>query len=171
MSMDLNMTEKTETGKPFTGKKLLVWIGCFLGVMFIANGFFVYFALSSFSGLETESAYKEGLVYGQTLEAARHQAELGWTVSLGAPKENEAQLIRVEASDKAGKAINSAKVTVSLKRPASDKHDQTLELVEVGNGIYQALVSPLLPGRWIAELAIEGANGEAFKSRNDLILP
>ena len=34
----------TSEPRPFTGRDLLIWLGAFFGVMFIANGFFVYFA-------------------------------------------------------------------------------------------------------------------------------
>ena len=46
----------------------------FFGIMLIANGIFVYFAVATFSGGDTSNAYRKGLNYNDTLAAAELQS-------------------------------------------------------------------------------------------------
>ncbi|MEX0814747.1 MAG: FixH family protein, partial [Dongiaceae bacterium] len=52
--------------------------------MLAVNAALVYLALDSFSGLETEGAYRRGVAYDATLAAARAQGEMGWRVAIDA---------------------------------------------------------------------------------------
>ncbi|MBL4602812.1 MAG: FixH family protein, partial [Emcibacteraceae bacterium] len=47
----------TSNVKPYTGKRILAWFVGFFLVVFLANGIMTYFALSTWTGLETENAY------------------------------------------------------------------------------------------------------------------
>ena len=56
-----------------TGRKALWVLLGFFGVILAVNATFVYLAVSSFSGLETDNAYVKGLNYNTTLSrAAEH---------------------------------------------------------------------------------------------------
>lgn len=65
-----------------TGRQFFYWIAGFFAIVFTASGFLVYFALSSWTGLETQHPYKTGLAYNSQIEAARRQEERGYKVSL-----------------------------------------------------------------------------------------
>ncbi|NOZ41657.1 MAG: hypothetical protein GXP02_00585, partial [Alphaproteobacteria bacterium] len=67
---------------PFTGKKALMWVVGFFIVIFIINGLMVFFALSTFGGLETRNPYFKGLYYNRQLAAAAAQEKSGWKISL-----------------------------------------------------------------------------------------
>src|SRR4028119_1468477 len=53
-----------------TGRMVLYYFIAFFGVVFAMNFFMVRVAISSFSGVETESAYKAGLSFKNDLAAA-----------------------------------------------------------------------------------------------------
>ena len=47
----------------------------FFGVMVLVNAIFLYLAVSTFSGGDASNAYRKGLHYNETVEAAKRQAE------------------------------------------------------------------------------------------------
>ena len=68
-------TVSATTGKPLTGRGVLIWLAGFFGVMIVANGIFLYFAITTFSGLDDASSYRAGRNYSGELAAAAAQAE------------------------------------------------------------------------------------------------
>ena len=71
------MTEGGWFTRELKGRHVLMVLCGFFGVMFIVNGFFVYFALSTFSGGDTSDPYRKGLHYNEMLAADERQAERG----------------------------------------------------------------------------------------------
>ena len=67
------MADLQTTGRRITGRQVLFGILGFFGVVFAANGAFIFFALDSFTGLATDSPYQRGIEYNQTLAAAAEQ--------------------------------------------------------------------------------------------------
>ena len=55
-----------------------VFVGA-MGLVVAVNGIMVYFATSTFPGLDTDKAYVQGLAYNETLREARASDALGWT--------------------------------------------------------------------------------------------
>ena len=74
----MNLPKKDKNTRQFTGKHFLIFIVSFFVVIIAANGMMAYFAIDTFSGLETDDAYRKGRDYNRTLELAQKQAELGW---------------------------------------------------------------------------------------------
>ena len=72
------MNTRGRVANGLTGRHVLIALVAFFGVMLIANGIFVYFAVATFSGGDTSNAYRKGLDYNETLAAAERQAERGW---------------------------------------------------------------------------------------------
>ncbi|MDP6343656.1 MAG: FixH family protein, partial [Alphaproteobacteria bacterium] len=56
--------------RPLTGRDVLWLLLGFFALIIVVNGIFVVLALNSFSGVSTENAYRQGLAYNQTLQAA-----------------------------------------------------------------------------------------------------
>ncbi|MFW5680782.1 MAG: FixH family protein, partial [Pseudomonadota bacterium] len=50
----------------------------FFGVVFLVNGVMVYFAVTTFAGVERRDAFKRAQSYNEVLAEARAQAALGW---------------------------------------------------------------------------------------------
>ena len=60
------------------GRHVLIGMIAFFGLIFLANGIFLYYALTTFGGGEKGSPYRSGLRYNETLAEAARAAELGW---------------------------------------------------------------------------------------------
>jgi len=135
-----------------------MFVGAF-AIVIAVNGALVYFAQSSFSGLETEHAYENGLHYNQTLEAAAAQDKLGWQglIALsGAAGGTRALTVRF--ADKTARPIDGLKVEAFLLRPSNEGMDLTATLAGQGNGAYRADIALPAPGLW--DIRIVARDGE-----------
>ncbi len=142
-----------------TGRKvLLIALGAFALVL-VANGAFVWFALSGFSGLSREDAYREGLHYNDELAAAAAQKARGWSSSVTLDKTG----LAVEVSLPDGRPVAGLLLKAVIGRPATDAFDQTLELLELRPGRYLAPVV-LAPGNWSVVVTGEDAAGEPYRA-------
>ena len=141
--------------KELKGRHVLLVLSVFFGVMFIVNGIFVYFALSTFSGGDTSNPYQKGLHYNDALEADERQAERGWQTDVA--YDGKAGQLRVSLLDKAAAPVSGLRVAVRLSRPATSKDDRHLRLKEVSPGIYEADVG-LAPGLWVFVMASREAD-------------
>ena len=59
------------------GRHVLIGMIAFFGLIFLANGIFLYYALTTFGGGEKGSPYRSGLRYNETLAEAARAAGLG----------------------------------------------------------------------------------------------
>jgi len=154
--------------KPVTGRTVLIWLLSFFGVVFTANGIFLYFALGSFPGVAVESSYSAGQAYNQEIAAARAQAERGWQVETVIERQTAAVThIVVTALDQTGTPIVLHSFTADLKHPTNEKLDRTVTLSEVAPGMYSSQVDDLSSGNWNLVLHGSTRDGEeVFRSQN-----
>lgn len=135
--------------KRFTGKKLLMTLLAFFGVVFAVNGFFIYMALSTFTG-EKEHAYLEGLHFNETLNARAKQSALGWDMTLGFTRGPAGDaLFTAELVDANKKPVIGAKMSGTIGRATQSKDDKVLEFNETSPGVYEAHVETLERGKWL----------------------
>jgi len=118
-----------------------VFVGFMLTVVAV-NGTMIFFAQSTFSGLDTTRYYQQGLEYNAVLEASAAGAALGWS----AKTELSGNHLTVRIADRAGEPVSGLNVTVHLVRPATTAFDQVLTL-QTSNE----------PGRYGADLTLSGA--------------
>ena len=125
-----------------------MFVGGF-AIVIAVNGALIYFASSSFSGLETDHAYETGLHYNQSLEAAAAQEKLGWRgeISLSEPT-GGTRALTVLFADKLERPIDGLKVEAHLLRPSNAGMDLNLVLDGKGNGRYVSDVALPAPGNW-----------------------
>jgi nitrogen fixation protein FixH len=129
-------------------------------VVFAANAAMVAFAVGSWTGMETEDAWRNGIAYNRALEAARAQEALGWQVSLRfAPTAPLAGRLEAVLLDRDGAPLDDAMVSASLVRPLGEGHDREVVLQAEGGGRYVARIELPLAGQWEARLAASGPAG------------
>jgi len=127
---------------------LLIIIGGF-SIVLAANSALVYFALSSWTGLETEQHFVKGLAYNEDLEAARQQQDLGWQMEIETtfsdPKTGDIALMFV---DREGKPMNDLTVKVFAVRPTHAGYDREFLAALKADGVYHAAFAVPLQGVW-----------------------
>lgn len=156
----------TNGDPPPRWSKLIPWI--FVGgfaIVIAVNGALIYFANSTFSGLETEHAYETGLHYNQSLEAAAAQEKLGWRgdIALSAEADGKRELT-VLFADRLERPIDGLAVEAHLLRPANAGMDLNLTLAGKGNGRYTADVTLPAPGQWDIRIVARDAEHSWQKS-------
>lgn len=144
------MTNPNEPAWTLKGWHVLVALLIFFGAMFIANGLFVYYALESFSGVETQDAYRKGIAYNKTLAEGRRYERLGWhgkIISKGPNLE-----LNLAAED--GTPVRGKKVFGTIGRPSTDKFDRQIAFKDEGSGRYVVENANLKPGNWVVTVEV-----------------
>ena len=150
------MSRESWFAEGLKGRHVLMALIAFFGIMLIANGIFVYFAVATFSGGDTSNAYRKGLNYNDTLAAAELQSARGWQTQLG--YDDTAGRLLLSVRDKGAALVTGLRVDAALSRPATDKEDRAVGLTEVEQGVYAADVR-LDPGLWVVTLASGEGSG------------
>jgi len=143
------MTTRTWFVNGVEGRHVLLALIAFFGIMFLANGIFVYFAVATFSGGDTSKPYQRGLDYNRMIQADQLQADLGWRSEL-AYDAKTGRLI-VTFRDKASAPVTGLHVAAKLSRPATDKDDRSLRFKEEAPGVYAANAD-IPPGLWVISI-------------------
>lgn len=139
-----------------TGRHVLAALFGFFGLMAVANGFFVYYAVGTFNGFETRDAYRRGLEYNQRVEAGEAQARLGWKAS--ASYDHGRGVLGISVMDQAGAPLAGMSARARVGRPVHDREDAELSLRETSSGIYEVRVN-LRPGQWILNVELFAGDG------------
>jgi nitrogen fixation protein FixH len=157
------MTARISFANGIEGRHVLLALVVFFGVMFVVNGIFVYFAVSTFSGGDTSDPYRKGLNYNETLEAAARQEERGWQTNVA--YDDKTGRLELHFTDKNAIPVTGLGIRAKLSRPATDKEDRHVVLAETGPGVYAAAVD-LAPGLWVISVASrEGRKSHAATYR------
>ncbi|MGI9499694.1 MAG: FixH family protein [Geminicoccaceae bacterium] len=139
-----------------------VFVGLFLLVL-AANGTLVVIAVSTFTGLETTSAYEKGLAYNDRLAAVAEQESLGWKAELDVTPTGERRVgLALELVDRLDNPITSAEVEATLLRPVQEGHDMILRFDDRDDGRYGAEIDLPFPGQWDVQL-IARAHGKTYR--------
>jgi nitrogen fixation protein FixH len=143
------MSESQWLANGLKGRHVLMSLIGFFGVMLIANGLFVYFALSTFTGSDSDP-YRRGLHYNGTLAAAERQAEKNWqsSVSYDVAKRR----LSLGLTDHQSRPVTGLQIEAVVGRPVTDKEDHALLLKEGASGVYSADIE-LPPGQWVISAA------------------
>ena len=140
-----------------------LWIpGIFvLGFLIViaVNGILIFTAVSSFSGLETESAYDKGLRYNEALAAAKANAETGWRAEpLVTGGQSDERKLEIIITDRDGAPVTELRVEAFLVRPTNAGMDSKIALTDFGAGRYGAVFTPKALGNW--ELRLKAERGD-----------
>lgn len=153
------------TGRVLTGWKVLAIFVGFLGMYFVANSIMVYFAATTFRGLDGERPYEAGLAYNRELEAARAQEKLGWKVEAGLEKSAAGPRIVVRPRDAGDRFLSGLVVKAHFAHPTDRTRDIRVDLTEIGQGVYAA-PAMLTPGGWDVNLEIVREGKPVWRSKN-----
>ncbi len=168
------MTQPRQPGsqKRLTGRHVIYWVIGFFAVIFIANGFFVYYAVGTFRGEVSMHPYQQGINYNQTLAERRAQAASGWTAEI----DLESGQIVLNIKNKAGENVPGLKVSGILKHPTETDLDIPLAFAPGQNTSYIAHIGTQAYGKtspgkeWILETVAIKPDGSSFRTRNELWL-
>ncbi len=141
-----------------------IFVGGF-AVVVTANLIMMYFATSTFTGLETKGAYERGIGYNQLIAQQEAQDRLGWTVAFKADSVLSGQpgsdqpgaaerptTLTLTLTDAQGMPLDGMDVEAAVRRPTVAGYDYDLRLLPVGPGAYKAEIALPMAGQWDVQL-------------------
>lgn len=147
------MSDRSATGREFTGRHMLAIMLAFFGVIIAVNLTMATLARTSWAGLVVQNTYVASQEFNQKAEEGREQAALGWQAELSIRD----GVLRFALADAEGRPVRLAGGSATLHRPVGAADDMTVTLAAAGD----ALETPLAveDGAWIVEvLAQTGAD-------------
>lgn len=157
--------------RPLTGRRVLVWFLGFFFVVLSANFIMSWFAITTFSGVETEDAYARGRDFNDEIARAGEQRRLGWTIIVGSRTLAEDEtFLTLTISDREGAALEALDVTGLLVRRVHQGMDQTLTFAPLGQGVYVAAAQLPSPGQWQLRASVKDAQGRERKIVHDIVV-
>jgi nitrogen fixation protein FixH len=162
------LTAKGRAPRPITGRTVLIYFLGFFGVIFTMNFYMVRVAISSFSGVETESAYKAGLSFKNDIAAAQAQDARHWSVEATLQRGDSSGVI-INARDAQGQALAGLTAEVRLAHPTDKRRDLVLEFVELTPGRFKNL-TPVPGGQWDLVIGLKRETETVFRSKSRISL-
>jgi nitrogen fixation protein FixH len=161
-----------DTGRPFvvTGRVVLIClIGFFLTVAAV-NALMIRFAVSTFGGVETESAYKAGLAFRAEIDASVAQAARSWKVDARVEEGQGGTVVHVAVRDRMELPVPRLTVRIHLEHPADRRRDVAMAVSEQSPGIFRA-VADRASGRRILAIELSHDGERVFRAVNRVVIP
>jgi nitrogen fixation protein FixH len=157
--------------RPLTGRKVLLILIAFFGVIIGVNVTMMQLAIKTLPGTEVDSAYSASLGYAKEILAARDQSARNWRVDAHLERTADgAALLRLDARDATGRPVTGLKFQGRFQRPTDKRADLAIALAEVGTGNYRGRLESIAPGQWDLVLEGGGSAGRLFLSKNRVML-
>ena len=165
------MSKPVVSPSPLTGRKVLLMLVAFFGVVIGVNVIMMKLAIQTLPGTEVDSAYSASLAYESEIVAAQDQNARNWKVDAHIGRDSGGgATVQVEARDKYGMPVSGLKFEGRFERPTDRRADQPVALAEVGIGIYRSNAAVIPSGQWDLVLEGETAGRRMFLSRNRVLL-
>jgi len=165
------MLKPSVSEKPLTGRKVLVMLVAFFGVVIGVNVTMMKLAIVTLPGTEVDSAYTASLGYEKEIAAAHDQNVRNWQVDAHIQRGTDGgATVQVEAHDTRGRPMTGLKFQGRLERPTDKRADLPIELAEVGIGVYRGSAPQVAPGQWDLVLEGDAAGQRMFLSKNRVLL-
>lgn len=159
---------KGRAARPITGRTVLIYFLGFFGIVFAMNFYMVRVALSSFSGVETESSYKAGLSFKNDIAAAQAQDARHWSVEATLQRGDNPGVI-ITARDARGQALSGLTAEVRLTHPTDKRRDLLVEFVELTPGEFKSLTT-MPQGPWDLVIGLKRETEIVFRSKSRVSL-
>src|SRR3954454_6262900 len=122
--MEHRMNTSLASPPPLTGRKVLVMLLAFFGVVIGANLIMMRLAIQTLPGTEVDSAYSASLAYEREIAAAHDQNARNWRVDAHIGRDSKGgATVQVEARDNNGAPMSGLKFQGRFERPADRRAD------------------------------------------------
>lgn len=166
-----DMSAETRSGCVLTGRKVLVIVLTFFGIIIAVNATMSVLAVETLSGTEVDNPYNAGLAYQNEIEAAQRQDDRHWQVSAATKRDAAGNVnVSIVARDAQGVAIKGLQVNVQLQRPVDKRFDRDAALVEQAPGSYAVRFTDIAAGQWDLVIEADRDSAAVFRSRSRIVL-
>jgi nitrogen fixation protein FixH len=169
--MTARVAVRNDDGRPrqLTGRMVLICLVGFFGIVAAVNAVMMFAAVSTLSGLDSDSPYQAGLAFDEEIAASRAQQALHWQVDANVETADGETVVEITARDADGTSLSGLTATASLAHPADRRLDRDLAVTQDGPGHFRGVTRTAV-GQWdlVIELARDGTR--RFRSKNRIIL-
>lgn len=166
----LHQRDWSRRPRELSGRMVLVLLVAFFGVIFAVNGVLVHKALSTFSGLETESSYRAGQLFERDVAMAKAQNAQRWQVDAKVtPASDGRALLDIVARDAAGAVLTGMDAAVIFERPTDRRLDRPVAVSEETPGHFHGGAN-LAAGQWDLVIELSRQGKRQFRSKNRIVL-
>lgn len=145
-----------------TGRKVFAIVAGGFGIVIAANMTMVYFSMQTFPGLVVKNSYVASQSFDRRVKA---QNALGW---IATARVENGEII-VSLTDSSGAAIAPQTFEAEIGRPTLAASSIDLERERL-TGLFKAR-HDLDPGLWQLDIIAEAADGTAYETHFDLLVP
>lgn len=157
--------------REITGRMVLFCLLGFFAVVFAVNGVMIHEALSTFGGVETESAYQAGRKYEEDVAMARAQDARQWRVEAKVePTPDGMARIDIVARDDAGQPITGLDAAAQFERPTDSRLDRRISVIESSTGRFRGSAEALPAGQWDLVIELSRHGNRLFRSVSRIVL-
>ena len=153
----------------WSGWTVLITLVVFFGVIFAVNGVMIYEALSTLTGVDTDSAYQAGLQFEQEVAQAKAQDERHWRVDARLTPSAAGERVDVSARDAAGRPIGGVEASATFQRPTDRRMDRSVVLVEDSTGRFHGSAD-VAAGQWDLVIELTQRGEQMFRSKNRVVV-
>ena len=168
-SMVMDETEVSRPPRRWTGWTILFALLGFFGVIFAVNGLMMYEALSTLSGVDTDSAYQAGLMYEQAVAMAKAQDARRWHVDAKLTPSSAGERLDVNARDATGQPLAGMQASAVFERPTDRRMDRSVPLFEDAAGRFHGAAN-VAAGQWDIVIELTRHGEQLFRSKNRVVL-
>lgn len=166
------MSQSQRIPAEITGRQVLALFCGFFAVVFAVNAYFVTVAVSTHTGVVANEPYRKGLKYNERIAAWDRQGRLGWNHDIAFAAGGK--LLVASLRDAEGLPVRGLAIKAVLGRPATTREDANLKLAETAPGQYEAEVTLIDGGVFIASFEasdpLRSADGVVYRGRRRLWL-
>lgn len=173
------MSNETDTGgranlssppRELTGSMVLGLMIAFFAVVVGVNVFMAHEALSTFGGVETESAYRAGQTFERDLAMAKAQDALHWQVGASVtPAADGSAVLDIVARDATGASLTGLAATALFERPTDRRLDRAVAVHESAPGHFRGS-GGIAAGQWDLIIELSRHGERLFRSVNRVML-
>jgi nitrogen fixation protein FixH len=148
---------------------VLVCLVAFFVAVAGVNAVMIRAAVSTFGGVETESAYQAGLAFARETAAVAAQDALHWQVKARVSAAADATLVEVVVADAGGRPLTGLQTSARLAHPTDKRADHAVQLHETAPGSFQGTTAAAV-GQWVLEIELSREGARMFRSKNRVFL-
>ena len=148
---------------------ILLTLLAFFGVVFAVNGVLIHEALSTFGGVDTESAYQAGRMFEQDVAMAKAQDARQWHVDAKMTPSPDGARLDVTARDATGAPLRGIDASAVFQRPTDRRLDRPVVVAEDAPGRFHGSAD-IAPGQWDLVIELSRQGEQLFRSKNRIVV-
>jgi nitrogen fixation protein FixH len=155
--------------RELTGRMVLICLVAFFGVVAAVDAIMAAAAISTLSGLDSDSPYQAGLAFDEEIAAARAQQALHWQVDAKVERDEDQTLVEITAREADGTPLPGLSATASLVHPTDRRLDRDLAMTQDEPGHFRGVTGTAV-GQWDVVIDLSRDGTRRFRSKNRVFL-